>query len=72
VGTPPRLTATGFNSNGLFVVHIDGEAGVPFSLQSSSNFSDWSFIFSTAQGGKIDYADPSSTNSAIRFYRTAQ
>jgi hypothetical protein len=71
VGTPPKLTARELTTNG-FLLHIDGTAGVPFSLQASSNLFDWLSIFSSAQGGQVDFTDSDATNYPFRFYRTSQ
>jgi hypothetical protein len=69
-GSLPKLTPKGVNSNGLFVIHIDNPDAVPFSLQNSSNLLNWSSIFSTTQGGSMDYIDP--RTNAPRFYRTVR
>jgi len=68
--TPPRLSGSFDKLTGSFTLHIDAQANSPYAIQVSTNLSAWTSVYTNAMGGKLDWLDSASANSARRFYRT--
>ncbi|HTR40936.1 MAG TPA: TIGR03790 family protein, partial [Pseudomonadales bacterium] len=66
---PPQISAPGITGPGVFQMQVDSTPGLPWTIQISSNLSNWTSVFTNQSGGAMKYVDVSITNSASRFYR---
>jgi len=66
----PQLTALGINASNEFLLRITQPTNRPYVLQSSTNFSLWSDLFTNTVGGDLDYADQMPASAPLRLYRT--
>lgn len=69
---PFLLTATTNTSDGLRVFQVRGQIGFNYSLESSTNLTDWGNIALLVNtNGTVPFVDPNSTNYSKRFYRVS-
>jgi hypothetical protein len=66
---PPKLTSLANNSDGLYQFTIQGAAGVPYSIEASTNLDFWTPVYTNFFGGFIQFIDTQSVNFPSRFYR---
>jgi uncharacterized protein (TIGR03790 family) len=66
----PKLTPTGRSAAGGFKLHLDAGT-VPYTVDFSTNFTQWTSIFTNATGGTLDFEDTAARTSPRRFYRAA-
>ncbi len=77
VYTAPQLTvnSSGQNSSGTFTFQFSGVNDLNYTVQTSTNLTDWTAIYTnaltSANGGIFNYTDTSATNTA-QFYRVSQ
>jgi hypothetical protein len=65
----PVLSAAAL-ANGLFTVQINGDYGPDYSIQTSTNLSDWATIFTTNQPAlPFNWTDVNSFQQPVQFYR---
>jgi len=72
---PPDLSpASGSLTSNGFSLSLSGEPGVSYSLEVSSDLTNWLPLFSltTGSNGALSFVDPAATNSLHRFYRAKQ
>lgn len=67
---PPRFTLS-LNLDTNVVLFIDGAAGKPVSIQSSTNLADWTTLgqATNGPGGRLQFSEPLTVGSRTRFYR---
>lgn len=66
------LNATTAFTNSLRILQLQGESGFTYTVEASTNLTDWeisSFLLNT--NGIVNFVDPESTNSPMRFYRAS-
>ncbi len=64
----PQLASAGW-SNGQFVLQVNGQAGPDYEIQTSTNLTQWSAVFTTnSPAMPFSWQDLAATNSA-GFYR---
>jgi hypothetical protein len=67
---PEALLAIKQLPAGLMQIQLQGKPGLPYVLQATTNFVDWTVVFSNvAPSGLVYIEDPQSTNVPYRFYR---
>jgi hypothetical protein len=65
---PPSLASVSF-SNSLFTLQISGQAGPDYEIQTSTNLTQWSAVFTTnSPSMPFNWQDIAASNAA-RFYR---
>ncbi|HXD01641.1 MAG TPA: hypothetical protein VN048_20055 [Verrucomicrobiae bacterium] len=66
--TLPQFSSAGW-TNGQFVLQVSGQAGPDYEIQTSTNLTQWSAVFTTnSPAMPFKWQDIAATNSA-RFYR---
>jgi len=67
---PPALSEPELNVDGSFEFRLLGQTGQTYTLQFSTNFTNWTALTNVAGSvGPITIMDLSATNSPARFYR---
>jgi len=67
---PPTITGITRQFGGAMLLTINGESGVSYGIEASTNFTQWQQIFSTnTTSSSFQFADVEATNYTIRFYR---
>jgi len=67
---PEALLAIKQLPAGVVQIRLDGRPGLPYVLQGTANFVDWTVVFSNVvPSGTVFIEDPQSTNQPWRFYR---
>ena len=67
---PPRLTLLGRTSNGQTLLRLNGQAGINFAIDASTNLLNWTaLITNVATGGSFDYTDTGAPAFSRRLYR---
>jgi hypothetical protein len=71
---PHSVTGLVRNDDGTVTVNFNGTSNVQYSVQVSTNLTDWvSVQTNTAgEGGFWSYTDPDAANHPVRFYRAAR
>jgi hypothetical protein len=66
----PRLQPIAMQPNGQFQFQLQGQAGVPYVIQFSTNLINWSSVLTnTLSSNTFNWTDASATNATRRFYR---
>jgi hypothetical protein len=68
-GLRPEISAPQLISGGALQMHLVSQPGEPCAVVVSSDFVDWTPIFTNQTGGAMDFVDLNVTSSASRFYR---
>jgi hypothetical protein len=69
---PLTLTASGTQNNGQFVLTFQGENGQNYVLETSTNLTDWTPVWTNAPtDGVLTFTNDNATDQA-RFYRVSQ
>jgi len=67
---PEALLAIKQLPAGVMQIQLQGKPGLPYVLQGTANFVDWTVVFSNVvPSGTVLIQDPQSTNQPWRFYR---
>jgi hypothetical protein len=67
---PPRLEAVASLTNGTFLLRVQGESGVNYTIESSPDLRNWvPMKTNSAPDGLLDYLDTTASNASLRFYR---
>lgn len=67
---PRILSAVMLSPSGLFQIRLEGETGVTYRLEGSTNLLDWTSLFTTnLTTGVWEWVDPQSAPTSPRFYR---
>jgi uncharacterized protein (TIGR03790 family) len=66
---PPKLFAVGIGSEGGFQMRVESVPGLPWAILASTNFVEWSPIFTNSSGGDMDFVDADIASSESRFYK---
>lgn len=67
---PFSLAITNSQTNGLPVYELTGEAGFEYTIQASTNLSDWQDIAILVNtNGAVRFYDQTATNCPMKFYR---
>lgn len=71
---PPQATGFGQQGNGSFQLQFSGGAGLSYTLQTSTDLTNWMNLTNLLAGtnGLFIFNDATATNSPIRFYRLTQ
>jgi hypothetical protein len=70
IPTSPTLLSPLQSTNNLFQFQLSGTAGLVYTVQYSTNLSNWLFLFSvTNDSSQIQVADPGALLQPRRFYR---
>lgn len=66
---PPQLSAPGITGSGAFQMQVNSVPGLPWAIQTSTDFVHWASVFTNQAGGAMNFVDVNATNAASRFYR---
>jgi hypothetical protein len=74
VSLPPlQLSSSAFSTNGGFQIGVNAQIGQPYTLQASTNLTDWiSILTFTCTNSPVFVVDPTAANFSRRFYRLVQ
>ena len=68
--TATRLTSLGINTQGAYRMRVNGHAAMRFTIQRSSDFVNWTSIFTTNSAtATFDFTDPASSSNSLFYYR---
>ena len=67
--SPPRLTTQSPASDNRFRMQMEIPTPLKYTIEASTNLTQWQPIFTNLLSGRIDFTDPDSTNYSRRFYR---
>jgi hypothetical protein len=72
--SPPTTTGFGQQMDGSFQLQFSGGAGLSYTLQTSTDLTNWMNLTNLPAGtnGLFIFNDATATNSTIRFYRLSQ
>jgi uncharacterized protein (TIGR03790 family) len=65
----PSLSLAANPQNGSFKLHVQTQTAVPYTVQVSSNFNDWTVIGTNTTGASMDLTDAPPPGVAGRSYR---
>ena len=65
----PQLSAPAIAVSGAFQMHVDSTPGLPWAIQSSTDFVNWTSVFTNQIGGAMNFVDAGIANSSSQFYR---
>jgi len=66
----PFTLSTTSTPDGFRMLQLAGQAGFKYTIESSTNLSDWTpFAILVNTNGIVRFIDSTSTNATIRFYR---
>ncbi|MGV3773354.1 MAG: hypothetical protein ACO1QB_10670, partial [Verrucomicrobiales bacterium] len=68
---PSTLEVNGFNQAGAFVLRIHGEAGLNYSVETSTDMVNWESLgtFTAPPGGTFNFEDTTAKDFPSSFYR---
>jgi uncharacterized repeat protein (TIGR03806 family) len=67
---PPTLLAPQLQPDGTLSFFVQGSDGVNYVVEASTNFANWTPLFTNAPVGNVfQFVDPDTTNHPFRFYR---
>jgi hypothetical protein len=66
-----ELAPMDFDPGGEFRMQVAIPAGVPYTIEASTNLADWTPIFTNSVGGSQEFVDPAASQYPSRCYRIA-